>query len=104
MGIKVVYTTITRDKAHEFARDLVEKRLAACVNIVDIHSVYRWEGKVYSEDESLLIIKVSEDVLPKTYEYILENHSYDLPELVVLTPEKVFEEYVDWVKESCQTE
>jgi len=102
MQIKIIYTTIVRDKAVDFARDLVEKRLAACVNIVDIHSVYRWEGKIYSEGEALLIIKVSEDILSKTYEYILENHPYELPEIVIISPEDVFDKYADWVKESCQ--
>ncbi len=104
MGMRIILTTITRDKAEGFARDLVENSLAACVNIIDIHSVYRWKGKVYSEDESLLVIKVSDEAFEKTYEYILKNHPYELPELVVIGPEKVFEEYLAWVKESCETD
>jgi len=104
VGLKIIYTTIGRDDAREFARKLVDGGLAACVNIVDIHSVYRWEGSIYSEDESLLIIKVSEEVFNKTYKYILENHPYELPELLVISPDKVFEKYEDWVINSCTYE
>jgi len=102
MSIKIIYTTITRDVAIEFSRELVSRGLAACVNIVNIDSIYRWKGEIHMDDEALLIIKVSEKVYPKTYDFIVKNHPYELPEIITISPEDVFEEYEGWIKDSCQ--
>ena len=105
--MKTVITLVTcpdYDKAESIARELVETRLAACVNIVSgIRSVYRWEGKVQSEGECLLIIKSVDTLLKKLEKKIQEIHPYDTPEFVVVDTEYVSKEYAKWVIECVDT-
>ncbi len=102
MQTVMVYTTISRESANEFAKKLVEDGLVACVNIVDINSVYRWKGKIYIDDEALLIMKTVKNNLEKLFDYIKKNHPYELPEIIVVDPRDVYEEYDKWVVESCR--
>ena len=99
---RIVLTTAgSREEAEKIAHALVERRLAACVNIVGpIHSVYRWQGKVETAQEQLLIVKTTAalfDVLSKT---ILELHSYELPECIQLPIEGGSAEYLEWIEQS----
>jgi len=87
-GAKIVLVTCGRiSEARQIARSVVEQRLAACVNIVSapVESVYRWKGRVESAKEFLLIIKTSRRNLARLERRIVELHSYDLPEFLVLT-------------------
>src|SRR5690242_8518413 len=78
-------TTGSRDEADRIARALVERELAACVNIIGpISSVYRWKGKIDSAEEYLLLIKSTEDAFDRVREAVRELHSYELPEFVEL--------------------
>ena len=94
----VVLTTVGRDfPAESFAEDLVERRLAACVNIIDrIRSIYRWQGKVESENEKLLVIKTTDERLSDLRDHLLTQHPYEVPELVILRGE-VEGPYRDWL-------
>lgn len=97
----VLTTAGSEEEARRIAQTLVERRLAACVNIVPrIHSVYRWEGKVESADEFLLIIKTTRDREEPVRSAIKELHSYELPECLVIAIEAGSKEYLDWVGES----
>lgn len=99
----VLTTAGSEEEAHRIAQTLVERRLAACVNIVPrIHSVYRWEGKVESADEFLLIIKTTRDREGPVRSAIKELHSYELPECIVIGIEAGSKEYLDWVGESVR--
>ena len=85
---KVILVTCGKlAEARRIARSAVEEKLAACVNIVSapVESVYRWQGKIESAKEFLLIIKTSRRNLARLERRILELHSYDLPEFLVLT-------------------
>jgi periplasmic divalent cation tolerance protein len=99
---RIVLTTAgTKEEAQKMARALVERRLAACVNIVGpIESVYRWEGKVETAAEFLLVIKTTADATARVGPAVRELHSYELPECVVLTIEAGSEKYLDWIAES----
>jgi periplasmic divalent cation tolerance protein len=85
----VVFTTAgNENEAHNIAQALVERRLAACVNIVpQVQSVYRWEGNVETAGELLLIIKTTKARSAAVMAAIRELHSYDLPECVVISME-----------------
>jgi len=84
--------------ARRIARDLVERRLAACVNVLSgALSVYRWEGSIEEEEESLLVIKTSADRLPAIELFLADEHPYDTPECVALKPEQVEPRYLTWL-------
>jgi periplasmic divalent cation tolerance protein len=98
----LVLTTVGADfDARALAHVLVELRLAACVNIVaGIHSVYRWEGRVASDDEQLLVIKTSDARVDELREELFRRHPYDVPELVVLPIDATSPAYGAWLLES----
>ncbi len=95
------------DTARTLARSLVEQRLAACVNLLPgVRSVYSWEGKLCEDDEITLLIKTSAERLPALRAAIVDQHPYDLPEIVALPVDvgASLEGYVAWVKKSCVAE
>ncbi|HYL96365.1 MAG TPA: divalent-cation tolerance protein CutA [Terriglobales bacterium] len=97
----VLTTTGSREEAEKIAHALVERRLAACVNIVGpIHSVYRWQGKVESAPEHLLLIKTTAAQFDAVAKAIRELHSYDLPECIELSIESGSAEYLEWIERS----
>ena len=98
---RIVLTTAgTKEEAHKIARELVERRLAACVNIVPhVESVYRWHGKVEEANEWLLVIKTTAAAFARVREAIRELHSYDLPECVCFAVEDGSAGYLKWVGE-----
>lgn len=100
----VLTTTSTREDAGKIARALVERRLAACVNLVPIESVYRWKDAVESAEEWLLVIKTTAAAYDHVYAAIKELHTYDLPECVLLPIESGSEEYLAWIGESVHLE
>ena len=97
--VRVVITTCgSEEEAQKIARELVERRVAACVNIVSpIQSVYRWQGKVESATEWLLLIKTSAEKFAAVRDAIGELHSYDLPECIMVSIEDGSQEYLDWI-------
>jgi len=98
----VLVTCATLEEARKIARDVVEKRLAACVNIVThaVESFYTWEGKIEDSSEYLLIMKTSEERVEELQKEVLAIHSYDTPEFVVLPIVAGSEGYLKWVGES----
>lgn len=98
---RIVLTTAgTRDEAGKIARALVEQRLAACVNVTHVESVYRWKGKVENAEEWLLLVKTTAAAFDQVHAAIQELHSYELPECVMLTMEGGSEEYLAWIGEN----
>ena len=99
--VLVLTTAGNEPEARKIANQLVERRLAACVNIVSrIQSVYRWEGKVESAEEFLLIVKTTKTRSTDVKKAIRELHSYDLPECIVISMEDGNAEYLKWIEES----
>jgi periplasmic divalent cation tolerance protein len=100
--MRIVLTTAgSQSEARRIAEILVERKLAACVNIVSrVQSIYRWEGKTQEAEEWLLIIKSMKDSFEKLRDAIKELHPYELPECLSLPVEEGSEEYLNWVKES----
>jgi periplasmic divalent cation tolerance protein len=96
----VVFVTAPREKAQEIARYVVEKKLVACVNIVDVRSIYTWKGKVEETDEALLIMKTREPVFARLKKEVSEIHPYDVPEIIGFPITKSSEKYLKWVEES----
>jgi len=98
-NIRIVYISIPRDEADRMALALVQERLAACVNIVPkITSYYWWEDAVQTDDEALLIVKTTVQRFQALMDYVLENHPYELPEIIGLPVSSAYPDYVAWVK------
>lgn len=93
--------TAPLSEAAILAKRLVEERLVACVNIVPaVQSVYYWDGKVVSDDESLLVIKTVPEQFETLERRIKELHSYDLPEIIALPVSAGSTQYLDWLAAS----
>lgn len=95
----VVFCTAPAGEAEELAKALVDARLAACVNVADVRSCFRWEGTVESEPERLLVAKTQHRLLDPLVERIRELHSYDLPEIIAIPIVGGYAPYLDWVRE-----
>jgi periplasmic divalent cation tolerance protein len=94
----VLSTAGSEEEARKIAHVLVERRLAACVNIVpQIESVYRWQGKIESSREWLLLIKTTAEQFEKVRDAIRELHSYDLPECIAVAIVDGSPEYLRWL-------
>jgi periplasmic divalent cation tolerance protein len=97
----VLTTAASAEEARQLAHALVEQRLAGCVNIVSsMESIYRWEGKVETASECLLLIKTTAETFPRLRDALLRLHSYDVPECVCLAIEDGSEAYLQWLGES----
>ena len=95
----VLTTTPGQSEGAELAEKLVESKLAACVQVVpQITSVYFWEGEIQKENEQLLLIKTTEERYLALEQFIKENHSYDVPEIVAVRSENVSEMYRAWLE------
>lgn len=94
----VLCTTNSRENAEKIADILVSNRLAACVNIIDsVASLYRWQGKVVKDTEFLLLIKSKSELFEELKAKILENHSYEVPEVISLDIKDGTKAYLDWI-------
>jgi periplasmic divalent cation tolerance protein len=101
----VVLTTVgTKQFAGDLARAIVGERLAACVQIQSVESVYRWKGEVRSEPEWLLAIKTTDAMYRELEQYIKANHSYETPEIVRLAIAGGSREYLGWVAAECMAQ
>ena len=96
---RIVLTTIdTPEKAEALANVLVERRLAACVNIVGpIRSIYRWQGAIQREQEYLLLIKTTAERAADLAAAFAELHPYELPERVEFAIEGGSDHYLQWL-------
>jgi periplasmic divalent cation tolerance protein len=100
--IVVLVTCGSAKEARRIARALVEKRLAACGNILEapVRSIYRWKGKVETAKEYLLFIKTSRRRFKALQDEVKRLHSYDVPEIIALPIASGSPEYLKWISES----
>ena len=96
--IVVLSTCESPEEAAKLARHLVEKRLAACVNIVpSVRSIYRWKDQIEDAMEWMLVIKTRRDRLAALREALAGMHSYEVPEVVALPVVDGSESYLEWI-------
>ena len=97
----VLCTTGSEEEARKIAHHLINQQLAACVNVLPrIESIYRWQGKIESSREFLLLIKTTAERFPSVRDAILELHSYDLPECISIEIDDGSSEYLSWIEDS----
>jgi|SRR5512146_707879 periplasmic divalent cation tolerance protein len=101
---RVVLSTVSNaDEARTIATTLVEKQVAACVNIVGpIQSIYRWKGDAEESQEFLLLMKTTADNISRLREELVRLHSYEVPECITLEIESGLPAYLDWISESVK--
>lgn len=98
MGVIVVFSTFpSQDVAGGVAKTLVDERLCACVNLVPIRSVYRWQGKVVDEPEILAIIKTTAARREALQARLVALHPYEVPEAIAVPAEGGHAPYLAWV-------
>jgi|Deesub1362A_J573_1020465.scaffolds.fasta_scaffold00082_111 periplasmic divalent cation tolerance protein len=95
--LSVVYTTAPRKNALELARALVERKLAGCVNVHDISSVYWWGEKVEEDEEAGLLIKTTPELVEDVVRVLKELHPYEIP-VILRWDVEANRDYEKWLK------
>ena len=95
----VMTTAVSPEEGTRLGRTLVEEHLAACATLLPpVHSIYRWQGKIESSAETLLLLKTAKDQLPALESRLQELHSYQTPEFLVLAIEAGSSTYLAWLQ------
>jgi len=99
-----IITTVcgSRAEADQLAELLVAQKLAACVQVMQISSTYRWKGALTQEAEFLLLIKTRADLYGEVEKALIANHPYELPEILQTPIVQGFPPYLAWVEENTQ--
>jgi periplasmic divalent cation tolerance protein len=104
-GLLAFSTVASAEDGERIARALVERGLAACVNVLaGALSVYRWEGGLQRESECLLVIKTNAERFDELRRTLVELHGYELPELIATRIEAGHQPYLDWMDRSLRRE
>jgi periplasmic divalent cation tolerance protein len=99
--IVVLMTTANREEAGRIAEMLVSTRLAACVQVLpEVQSIYRWQGEVRREMETLLLAKTTKDQFDDLVSRVTAMHSYETPEIIALPITVAAEPYLKWLSGS----
>jgi len=95
----ILTTTGSQEEADRLADLLVTRRLAACVQVFPVSSRYMWKGELHKDPEQILLIKTASSRYREIEAAILENHSYEVPEILRLPIEGGSDRYLDWLSE-----
>jgi len=96
--IVVVTSVGTEDQALDIAHALIRNRLAACVNLIpNVHSIYRWKGRVCDDGEFLLLIKTTGQQFEAVRQAIQEINTYELPEVLAYRVDEASDAFASWV-------
>ena len=98
--IVLLITTKNEEEAKRISRVLLERKKAACVNILDADSHFWWEGNIESAHESLLIVKSKASLLSEIIDLVRTAHSYDVPEIIALPVISGNQDYLDWIDDN----
>jgi periplasmic divalent cation tolerance protein len=98
----VLVTASSQNEAEKIASALVNDKLAACVNIFSVSSIYTWEGKVHNEPEWQLVIKTDLAFFSQLEAKIRELHSYTVPEIIALPIVQGSQSYLHWMEDNIR--
>jgi periplasmic divalent cation tolerance protein len=98
----VLVTAPSKEEAEAIATALIQTKLAACVSLLPVHSLYTWQGKVHSEDEWQLLIKTDLAQFNILAARVQEMHSYEVPEIIALPIELGSQPYLRWISDQVQ--
>ena len=101
--ILIFVTASSVHEAEQLGKTLVEKRLAACGNIIqDIRSVFCWKNMIETEQEALLLLKSRAALFPLIKDLVISLHSYEVPEIIAIPIVSGSEDYLNWIDEETQ--
>ncbi len=101
--VVILITAGSEEEARRISQVLLEGRKAACVNIIPkISSSYRWQGKIESAEESLLLVKTRASLADEVIGLVKSVHSYQVPEIIVLPIVAGNPDYLDWIRKETQ--
>jgi len=96
--IIVFVTATSKGEARRIVKNLLEKRLIACANILDpVESHFWWQGKIDKANEVLVLLKSDQKLFTKLSKAIKEMHSYDIPEILAMPILEGFPPYLEWL-------
>ena len=98
----ILTTTGSKEEADRFAEMLISRQLAACVQVINIGSTYMWQGKITQEAEFLLLIKTASHLYSEVEKIIVENHSYEIPEIIQIPIVQGLPAYLAWIDENTK--
>lgn len=98
----VLVTASSQKEAETIASSLIETQLAACVNLLPIHSIYTWQGKIHSDSEWQLIIKTDLSLFSQLEKKIRELHSYEVPEIIAVPVLAGSQPYLQWISDNVK--
>ena len=99
---QIILTSAKAENGKKIASGLIEQKLAACVQIAPIHSLYEWQGKICEDDEVLLIIKTRASLFADVQNFILTKHEYEIPEIISIPIENGFSPYLNWISQNTK--
>jgi len=102
--IQVTTTVETREDADNLSRLVLEKRLAACVQVSTCCSSYHWQGAVEQADEFILVMKSHQQLYRQLEKCILDHHPYDTPEILAIPVQYCNSAYLDWMTKELKSE
>jgi periplasmic divalent cation tolerance protein len=101
--IIVLITAPNEEDAAKIGRTLVEEKLAACANIIQsIRSIYRWQGRIEDEQETLVIAKTRNELFDRLKERVIALHPYSVPEIIALPIVAGSESYLNWIRQETE--
>ena len=100
--IVVILSTVPQEKSEAMARELLDKRLVACINTLPVRSFYHWNGEFCDDQEQLLILKTTQKKAEKVIAAIKEMHPYEVPEIIALPVIAGHAPYLAWVHEETK--
>jgi len=100
----VISTTFNnREEANKISEILLKERLVSCCQLSNITSSYQWKGKIEHEEEFLLQMKSKKELFKDIEKVVLENHSYETPQLISYEIIDGYKGYLDWIEEETRT-
>lgn len=103
--LSIVLTTFADEtSAKQFAKKLLVDKLAACVQLDPITSLYNWQDKCIEEPEVRMVIKIKTALIPQLSQFFQHNHPYDIPQFIEIKATSVAESYLNWAMQVLHSE
>jgi periplasmic divalent cation tolerance protein len=96
----IINTCPDEETAKKITGVLLEKKLAACIQLFPINSYYSWKGEICNDNEIILFIKCNQSFYDKIEETIIANHPYEVPEIIMLPVINGLDKYLGWIDEA----